>query len=766
MSVSSKKDGGPLRVALIGNPNTGKSTLFNALAGMNVRTGNYPGVTVEQKTAKLLWKAMPVELIDLPGTYSLSPRSTDEMVPVNILTGCDGAAPPDVIVCICNAAALERNLFLFTQVKEIGRPLVLCLNMWDTALQAGINIKLEELSRLLGVAVVTTSAIKRTGLVELQNAVVKAHKDFLARPAAAEEPLSDASIAIEEGASVKASVDTIMPEPVRNAVAELVAWLEESKCEPERCTPFLVRRSLLDPGGSVEQMLSQATQGQYVSQLTLAREKLADSQIIIPDIEATQRYAFIKSLMTATTSGPAVKGRSLSDAIDGWLTHRVFGFVICMAVMLLMFSTIYWFSQPLSEMVENGLGWVSDQILSAMGPGLLRSLLVDGVVAGVGSVLVFLPQISLLFLFIALLEDCGYMARAAFMMDRIMALVGLSGRSFVPLMSSFACAVPGVMATRVIEDRRDRFVTILIAPLMSCSARLPVYLLMIGMFIPDERYVGGLLPLHAIVLLAISMLGLVIAIPTAFFLRKTFFRGESSAFLMELPDYRIPSLRVTMHRVWDSSRSFVENAGTLIFATTVVIWAIGSFPGSHSERFELMAQIETLEASLEDPEISDDVAALNQSQLESLTDSLNQQNAALLENSLLGRMGHLIEPTVRPLGWDWRIGMGVIASFPAREVIIATFGTIFSMGADVDEEHEGLKGALLDAKHADGTPVFNLPVAIGIMVFFALCAQCVSTLAVIKRETNSWRWPVFSFLYMTALGWIGAFLCFQIGSRL
>ena len=386
MSVSSKNNNGPLRVALIGNPNTGKSTLFNALAGMNVRTGNYPGVTVEQKTAKLLWKAMSVELIDLPGTYSLSPRSADEMVPVNVLTGCDGAVAPDVVVCICNAAALERNLFLFTQVKEIGRPLVLCLNMWDTAQQAGITINLSELSRLLDVPVVTTCAVKRLGLVELQNAVFKAHKDYLAQSQSAKEPNSDVSVALEEEASAssaKASVDTIMPEPVRTVVAELSAWLGQSQCEPQLCTPFLVRRSLLDPGGSVEQMLSQATQGQYASQVALARTKLADSNIIIPDIEATQRYAFIKSVMTATTSGSAIRGRSMSDAIDGWLTHRIFGFVICMAVMLLMFSTIYWFSQPLSEMVENGLGWVSDQIVSSMSTGLLRSLVVDGVVAGV-----------------------------------------------------------------------------------------------------------------------------------------------------------------------------------------------------------------------------------------------------------------------------------------------------------------------------------------------------------------------------------------------
>ena len=447
----------------------------------------------------------------------------------------------------------------------------------------------------------------------------------------------------------------------------------------------------------------------------------------------------------------------MTDRIDSVLTHRFFGFLICLAVLLMVFSTINWFSAPLSDGVESMLGWISDQVSSSMSPGPLRSLLTEGVINGVGSVIVFLPQICLLFLFIGLLEDCGYMARAAFMMDRFMGILGLSGRSFLPLMSSFACAVPGIMATRVIDDRRDRFVTILIAPLMSCSARLPVYVLMIYTFIPDTKFLGGWISLQALVLFGMSTLGLVVAIPVAIILRRTLFRGEPSPFLLELPDYRVPSVRVVLERVWESGQSFVARAGTLIFATSVLVWAGGSFPGDQRERYELTAKLEALEASGADPE-SEEITGL--------TEKLNQVNGDLLRGSVLGRIGQSIEPIFKPLGWDWRIGVGVLASFPAREVVIATLGTIYSLGGDVSEEDDGLRGTLMAATWPDGSPVFSIPVALSIMVFFALCAQCVSTLMVIRRETNSWRWPVFSFVYMTALAWIGAFLTYQIGIRM
>lgn len=731
----------PLRIALIGNPNTGKSTLFNALSGMRVRTGNYPGVTVEQRVGRVQWGGHSIELSDLPGTYSLSPKSPDEMVAVQVLTGCSEEPRPDLIICICNAAALERNLYLATQVLEVGLPVVLCLNMWDSTASSGISIDVEALSKELGVPVIPTSASRREGLAELKQAIVQ-----------------ELTVAGKIPATSPGSFQrSVLQLPIKAEVERLLQVLTEAGVPPEQRSDFLVSRSLLDPGGSVELMLARSAGPSYQTSLANSRKSLAEQQLEIPAAEARRRYQYIVDLLGRVQVRTADARTRLTDRIDSVLTHRFFGFLICLAVLMMVFSTIYWFSAPLSDGVEFLLGQLTTLINNSLSPGPFRSLLAEGIVSGVGSVLVFLPQICLLFLFIGLLEDCGYMARAAFMMDRLMGLLGLSGRSFLPLMSSFACAVPGIMATRVIDDRRDRFVTILIAPLMSCSARLPVYVLMIGTFIPETQLLGGWLSLQAVVLFAMSTLGLFVAIPVAMILRRTLFRGEASPFLLELPDYRIPSLRVVLERVYESGKSFVVRAGTLIFATSVLVWAAGSFPGDQRERYELTAKIESLE---------NQDAEANEAEIDELSGRLKIANGELLRGSILGQVGRTIEPAFLPLGWDWRIGVGVLASFPAREVIIATLGTIYSLGGDVDEEDEGLRGTLKAANWPDGRAVFSIPVALSIMVFFALCAQCVSTLMVIRRETNSWRWPAFSFVYMTVLAWVGAFLTYQIGIRM
>ncbi|TWT76343.1 Ferrous iron transport protein B [Planctomycetes bacterium CA13] len=740
------------RVALVGNPNTGKSTLFNALAGMNVRTGNYPGVTIEKKVGRCSVGDYSIELVDLPGTYSMAPRSPDEMVAVEVLTGEAANEPPvDVIVCVVNSTLLQRNLFLVSQIVELGKPTILALNMTDAAEARGLAIDVEKLSENLGVGAVPTSASRRTGIDELK-AEIKTQLDRVANGRAAatdrERPLPKQFYAV---------CNELRAELVQRACT--TESLNERNCSrtmiPDQ---YLIERMLLDRGGEAERRAIRRLGAAVLPAIAQAREKLASTCGDPTELECGARYAWAAKHLDGVVSRTKAKPRNATDWLDAILTHRVAGMISFFAIMFLIFQCIYSFSQFPMDLIDGATGLVADAITSIIPPGMLRSLLVDGVIAGVGGVLIFLPQIALLFFFLAVLEDCGYMSRAAFIVDRAMTIFGLSGKSFLPLMSSFACAVPGVMATRVIENRRDRFATIMVAPLMSCSARLPVYLLLIGAFVPATGVLGGWLSAQPLVLMAMYFVGVAVAIPVAWLLKKTLLRGEVAPFVLELPEYKIPSARVVFSRVWEAVREFVVRAGTMIFAASILIWFAGFWPGDHSRQFELQTQIEQLEVA--------DVTTLDAAELEALHVEYRHVSSLLLTNSTLGKVGHAIEPIVRPLGWDWRIGVGAVASFPAREVIISTLGTIYSLGGEVDEQDDGLVAAMRASTWPDGRPVFTIPTALSIMVFFALCAQCVSTLLVIKRETNSWFWPVLSFSYMTVLAYVGAFATYQVGSRL
>ena len=721
-----------LTVAIIGNPNTGKSTLFNSLCGLQSRVGNYPGVTVEKKIGRVKWQGQQIDLIDLPGTYSLSPRTLDEMVSVDVLLGRqEDVGHPDAVVCIVDASNLERNLYLVSQILDMGLPTVLVLNMCDVAASRGTSIDRGALSERLGIPVVETQAHRKQGIEEVSTAVIAAIKS-------SEKPVAQ----------------RIFPERFYEECETLTAHLEESgvSAVPE----FLIQRLILDPGGCVESQIAARCTNALPDYLSELRGRLGEAGCRVPAVEARTRYSWVRDILEGVLTRPAERPVTFSDKLDRVLTHRLSGLMIFALLMFVIFQAIYTWAEPFMGFIEAVQNFTANSISGVMQPGPLRSLLIDGVIAGVGGVIIFLPQIVFLFLFIAILEDCGYMARAAFLMDRLMTKVGLSGKSFVPLMSSFACAIPGVMATRVIENRRDRMVTILVAPLMSCSARVPVYLLLISAFIPPVTYASGWMTLRGLVLLGMSSLGALIAIPIAWTLKKTMFRGETPPFIMELPSYKWPSPRIVLHRVYDRAKAFVKRAGTLIFATTIVVWATGYFPGDHARQHEIEAQIEKLQAGpADDEQISAEIALLGEEH--------NQLSGALIAGSALGQLGHAIEPAVRPLGWDWRIGVGAIASFPAREVIIATLGTIYSLGGDVDEEDAGLKSSLKEATWPDGSKVYNVPVALSIMVFFALCAQCAATLMVIRRETNSWFWPVFTFCYMTALAYVGALVTYQVG---
>lgn len=728
-----------IRIAVVGNPNTGKSTLFTALAGVRQRVGNYPGVTVEKKTGHLKHGGQTYELIDLPGTYSLAPRSPDEMVTVDVLIGRGaGETPPDAVLSIVDASNLERNLFLTSQVLALGLPTVVALNMIDLARDRQIEIDVPALAERLGVPVVVIQANRREGLEGLKDTLSRVASE---KPAARENPL---------------------PFEFQRHAREIGKLLNASRSEP--LPEFLVERLLLDGGGYLEGELLNGDAAAVEEKLKSARSELAGAGMPVPAVEAMARYDWIARTLSGIVRRPNIHARTFSDRIDAVLTHKLAGTLIFVAVMALLFSSIFIWADPLMGMVDAAVGSVAEFVEARMPDGALRSLVVDGVIGGVGGVVIFLPQILILFFFIALLEDCGYMARAAFLMDRLMAGVGLSGKSFIPLLSSFACAIPGIMATRTIENRRDRLATILIAPLMSCSARLPVYVILIAAFVPAEHYLGGIVGLQGLTLLAMYTVGVVVAIGVAWVLKRTILRGETPPFVLELPSYKIPSLRNVIYRMAERGWSFLARAGTVIFAVTIVVWALAYYPRSEArvaeaiaaQRAELVATNASAEelAAFDDPEHLDRLGA-----------SLHQQY------SYLGQAGKAIEPIVRPLGWDWRVGAAAIASFPAREVVMGVLGVIYQLGPEVDVGEESDQSRLGDQLRAarwddTGEKVYNLPVALSIMVFFALCAQCAATLAVIRRETNSWRWPLFTFAYMTVLAYFAALVTYQIGIRL
>lgn len=733
---------GEITVALVGNPNTGKSTLFNALTGVRQRIGNYPGVTVEKKLGRFAENGKEFNVVDLPGTYSLAPRSPDEMVAVDVLLGRrDEVHAPDVILCIVDASNLQRNLYLVSQVLELDRPTVIALNMIDVAESNGDTLDLQRLSQQLSVPVVPLQANRGIGLDQL--------KQVLSQAATSEQEYHGSPF----------------PEPFIEEVAALEKAMNSNAGDSQ--PRYLVERLLLDTSGYLEQSDSfAALDAQVGEKLRAARERLATAGYPVPAVEAMARYGWVANVLDGVVTRPAERPPSWSDRIDRVVTHRFWGTAIFALLVLIVFQSIFTWAGPAMDLIDSAFGSLGDAVTKIVPAGALQSLLVDGVVAGVGGVLIFLPQILILFFFIAVLEDCGYMARTAYLMDKLMSRVGLSGKSFIPLLSSFACAIPGIMAARVIENRRDRLVTILVAPLMSCSARLPVYILLTYTFIPKTTYLGGWLGLQAITMFCMYLVGIVTAVIVAWLLSKSLLKGEKPPFVMELPSYKWPSARNVAQRMLERGWSFVYRAGTLIFAVTILVWAAGYFPRNPQVetdvRDQYAEQVADLEAKIDAAGADSDEL---QQQLQELQSEVeNRVAGAYIEHSILGRMGQAIEPVVKPLGWDWRIGCGVVASFPAREVVIGTLGVIYNLGSDTDEESPSLQEKLQNATWPEsGEPVFNVPVALSIMVFFALCAQCAATLAVIRRETNSWWWPTFTFFYMTGLAYVGALATYQLG---
>jgi len=716
-------------VVLTGNPNCGKTTLFNALTGLRAKVGNYAGVTVERKEGRLLGASpqLNARVLDLPGTYSLSPQSLDEQISRDVLLNrLPELPPPSLIVIVVDASNLQRNLYYATQVIELGYPTLIALNMIDVAENNGHLIDPERLAAELGVPVVPVVASEHRGVAELRQMICSALSKPL--PLEGRRFCKLPQLFKEEAARLASLLGQTFEERRSQAAAEALLILSNEK-------------SLASSAEHYPSHIKEA--------VSEARQRLETAGVDWRGAAIEGLYLSIASIQEASTIEMAPPGETLSDRLDRVLTHKLWGTLIFIGIMALMFQSIFTFARLPMDALQSGVDWLGAAVGRLIPPGDLNSLLSDGVIAGVGAVIVFLPQILLLFLFIGFLEDTGYMARAAFLMDRLMSKVGLHGKSFIPMLSSFACAIPGIMATRTIESPKDRLVTILVSPLMSCSARLPVYTLLIGACIPSIT-VLGFFKLTGLTMLSMYLLGIIVALLMAWLFKKTLLKGETPLLIMELPPYKRPLLRVVLRHMWDRSKLFLRRAGTVILGINILLWFLATYPRNPATTHEFA----TKRAAISQPFEANQLEMLN-----------NEEAGAKLRDSLAGHLGRLIEPVIAPLGFDWKMGIGIISSFAAREVFVSTMATVYNVGKyDRSESSmQSLAKTLKSQQEPDGTPVYTPLRAVTLMVFYVFALQCVSTVAVVRRETNSWKWPLFQWLYMGALAWSLAFVTYHIG---
>lgn len=697
-----------LNIALVGNPNTGKSTLFNALTGLRQKIGNYPGVTVERKTGSAEIDGVTHTIIDLPGTYSLNPKTLDEKIAFESLIGSNPADPiPDLVLVILDASNLERNLYLASQVLDLGLPALVIMNMMDVAEDRGTKINALQLSRKLGAPVLPLIAKNDKEVQKVKEAI--SNHTLIAPQRFRWNPSEELKKAINLIDDEFLKPHTKLPE-YSHKIEALRLLSNEQASDTYRLHP---------------------SKNDLVKSITRARRILDDSRKNWMAEEVLSRYQFIGDISTESTekSEPRL---TKTDHIDKVVTHKVFGPVIFVLVLLVMFQSIFTWAEPIMDLIDWAFIHLGDWVANAMPEGMLNDLIVEGIIAGLGGVIIFLPQIMFLFFFISILESTGYMARAAFVMDGFMNRIGLHGRSVVPLMSGFACAVPGIMATRTIENWRDRLITMMVLPFMACSARLPVYALMIAAFVPSKT-VLGFIPLQGLTFFGLYLFGIVMAIFSAWIMKKIFKTDKSSPFIMELPSYKMPNWKLVFHNMFERGWIFVSEAGKVIMAISIVLWFLASFP-----------KYDVTQHPIPDGETLQSVQ---------------------LRNSFAGQVGQLIEPVVKPLGFDWKIGIGLITSFAAREVMVGTLNTIYSIEDD-GGENLGLKQKLISDKDSSGKPVYTALTALSLMVFFALAMQCMSTLAIVKRETNSWQWPAVMFVYMTSVAYLSSLLLYQLGTAL
>jgi ferrous iron transporter FeoB len=698
-----------IHIALVGNPNSGKTSLFNALTGLNQKVGNFPGVTVDKKTGKTaLTDSISGNVIDLPGTYSLYPKRLDEWVSYRVLLDQDTEILADVFVVVVDASNLKRNLLFCSQILDLKKPVVVALTMADLAKKKGIQIDLTELERELGVPVVSVNPRKQRGIQHLKKVIEQtATRLYKIPPRDFIDNKGLATTSIE-------NIQQLFPQISDYKAIHYLINHEQ----------FALNNGLQDKIETIEQ-----TNG-FNPTKTQATEIL-------------QRYNRIKHIMqVAVTEPDPLEQTILTDKLDNVLLHRRWGYLILLAVLFLLFQSVFWLAQYPMTWIEWLFSSVSAWLASVLPAGWFSDLFVNGVLAGLSGIMVFVPQIMILFGMITLLEDTGYMARISFLTDRLMRGAGLNGKSVMPLISGFACAVPAIMSARNIENRKERLLTILITPLMSCSARLPIYTIIIGMVIPNT-YLFGFFSLQALIMMGLYLLGILMALLVSFVAKWFIHINEKSFFILELPTYRSPRVGTIVQTMINKAKIFITDAGKVIMVISLILWALSSY-GPSSRMNKVDQNYAAAQAEHKKPVDQIDV----------------EYHSARLENSYAGILGKSIEPAIKPLGYDWRIGISLITSFAAREVFVGTMATLFSVG----EKDKGLllREKLKTAKKEDGTPLFTVATGISLMIFYLFAMQCMSTLAVVRRETKSWKWPVIQLVYMTSIAYIMSFIAYQL----
>lgn len=698
-----------LHIALVGNPNSGKSSLFNSLTGLNQKVGNFPGVTVDKKTGiTSISDAVNANVIDLPGTYSLYPKRPDEWVSYRVLIGQDKTLKADVFVVVVDASNLKRNLLFCTQIIDLKKPVVIALTMADLAKKKGIQIDINELERELGVPVVLVNPRKEKGLPQLKKAIEQTAAHLYKIPA-------------------RDFIDNKALSPLSVAdVQELLPGVSDYSA-----IHYLINHEEFDLTDAVQQRIESI------------EEKHLFNHTKTQATEILQRYSRIKHVMQVAVSEPdPMQQTILTDKLDNILLHRQWGYAILISVLFLLFQSVFLLAQYPMDWIDGGFAAVSGWLSNNLPQVWWSDLLINGVVAGLGGILIFIPQIMILFGLITLLEDTGYMARISFLTDRLMRSVGLNGKSVMPLISGFACAVPAIMSARSIENKKERLLTILVTPLISCAARLPVYAILIGLVIPNN-YLLGFISIQGLVMMGLYLLGLIMALVVSYIAKWFINIKEKSFFILELPTYRAPRWNNVVHTMVNKAKIFVTDAGKVIMVISLILWGLSSFgPGGRMDAIKKDYEIAKVQ-NLKPPD-----------QIE------NEYGNAKLENSFAGILGKSIEPVIQPLGYDWRIGIALITSFAAREVFVGTMATLYSVGDD--NEGVRLTDKMKAATRQDGTVLFTLATGVSLMVFYVFAMQCMSTLAITRRETKTWKWPVIQVVYMTALAYVMSFIAYQL----